>query len=64
MKCESMKQIGRITYEEMIRVAFSPSDMGDDSVEPRMPSSQPYSRASANLSRADQLNVNDGTYLE
>lgn len=33
--------IGRITYAEMVRVAFSPSDMGWVVVEPRMPSSQP-----------------------
>jgi len=30
-----------ITYDEIVRVAFSPSDMGADSLEPRMPSSQP-----------------------
>ena len=32
---------GRITYDVMVRVAFSPSDMGADPSEPRIPSSQP-----------------------
>lgn len=33
--------MGAITYAEIVRVAFSPSDMGGVEPEPRMPSSQP-----------------------
>lgn len=33
--------MGGITYAVIVRVDFSPSDMGALDVEPRMPSSQP-----------------------
>lgn len=29
------------TYGEIVKVAFSPNDMGDSPAEPRIPSSQP-----------------------
>ena len=41
-----LKSQRRITYGVMVRVAFSPSDMGADEREPRIPSSQPTHRIS------------------
>ena len=48
------KQGRGITHGVMVRVAFSPSDMGDDPEDPRMPSSQPVQRFSLRVLREDR----------